>query len=140
MDGNKTAKIIGAAAATLAAGPALAQSGALHEAPVPQASSYAELLQPIPNAVERLKIADAEAEAQARLIPVQYGYGYDNGYQNGYRNGYQYQNDHHHDHHHHHNRRWYQTHGYVWFLGRWVTRDYYNSHHHHHHDHHHHNS
>jgi hypothetical protein len=121
MDG-KTAKIIGVAAATLAAGPALAQSGASQEAPVPAASSYAELLQPIPNALERLKLADAQDEAQARLIPVQYY-------------GYQYQNDHHH-HHHHHSRRWYLSRGYMWYLGRWVTRDYYNAHHHHHHHHH----
>jgi hypothetical protein len=118
MDG-KTAKMIGAAAATLAAGPALAQ--APQEAPVPAASSYSELLQPIPNAVERLKLADAQDEARAKLIPVQYY-------------GYQYQNDHHH--HHHHSRRWYLSHGYVWYLGRWVSRDYYNSHHHHHHHHH----
>lgn len=121
MDG-KTAKIIGVAAAALAAGPALAQAGAPQEPAVPAASSYSELLQPIPNAVERLKIADAEADAQARLIPVQYG-------------GYQYQNDHHHHDHHHHNRRWYQSHGYVWYLNRWVTRDYYTAHHHHHHQH-----
>jgi hypothetical protein len=49
---------------------------------VPPANSYADLLEPIPNAVERLKAADAEEMARpARLIEAQY---------------------HHHNHHHHH--------------------------------------
>jgi len=112
---RKTITLVGAAAA-LAAGPALAASSAAEGPAVPVAASYAELLQPIPNAVERLKLADAEADAQpARLIPAQYA-------------------AHHHHHHHHHSRRWYQTHGYAWLGGAWVLRPAHH-HHHHHHDH-----
>jgi hypothetical protein len=125
---RKTSLLVGAAAAAIAAGPALAAEPA-----VPPATSYAELLQPIPNAVERLKAADAQADSQARpagLIDVQYHHHHNN-YNNGYNN---------HHHHHHHNRWWYRHNGYLWFGNAWVTRDYYNSHHHHHHHHHHHNN
>jgi len=49
-----------------------------------QAQSYAELLQPIPNATEQLKIADMQAaRVEPRLIEAQYAT----------------------DHHHHHYRR-----------------------------------
>jgi hypothetical protein len=107
---RKTAVWLGAATA-LAAGPALA---APETSPVPVAASYAELLQPIPNAVERLKAADAQPDLRpARLIDVQY-------------------NAHHHHHHHnHHNRRWYIQNGYSWYGGAWVLRP--RPHHHHHH-------
>ena len=116
---RKTATLVGAAAA-LATGPALAATAA-DSAAVPVASSYAQLLEPIPNAVERLKIADAEDNAQpARVIKVQW---------DGDRH-------HHHHHHHHHNRDWYRQNGYSWFGGAWVLR----RHHHHHHHHHHHNN
>lgn len=51
-----------------------------------QAASYAELLQPIPNATEQLKISDmAASRAEPRLTEAQYVY--------------------HHHHHHHHHRR-----------------------------------
>jgi hypothetical protein len=110
----KTVSLVGAAAA-LAAGPALAAPS--FEGPaVPPAASYADLLTPIPNAVERLQLADAQDAAQApdaQLIQAQYR---------------------HHHHHHHHNRRWYMSHGYYWFGGAWVLRP---PHHHHHHHHHH---
>jgi hypothetical protein len=80
---------------------------------VPVAASYAELLQPIPNAVERLRAADAEADARpARLIEAQYV-------------------AHHHHHHHHHNRGWYLKNGYVWLGGAWVLRPHHHHHHHH---------
>ena len=114
---RKIAIMVGAAAA-LATGPALA-APATGSPAVPAASSYAELLQPIPNAVERLQIADAQADsAPARLIEAQYG------------NGQQY-NNHHHHHHQNHNRRWYRQRGYVWYNGAWVMRP--RAHHHHHH-------
>jgi hypothetical protein len=79
------------------------------------ARSYAELLQPIPNAVALLMAADAvnvarakgEAEQNPNVKLAQYGY------------------DHHHHHHHHH--RWYHHHHHH----RW----YYRHHHHHHHHH-----
>jgi hypothetical protein len=113
---RKTATMIGIAGA-FAAGPALAAPTPEQPA-VPAASSYADLLQPIPNAVERLKIADAQAAAQPKLIEAQY-----------------YPNQHHHHHHHHHNRRWYLRNGYSWYGGAWVLRP--RAHHHHHHHHHH---
>jgi hypothetical protein len=112
---SKTATLIGAAAA-LTASPTLA---AVDQAPaVPVAASYAELLTPIPNAVERLKLADAEARAQPpQLIEAQY------------------RAHHHHHHHHHHNRRWYMRNGYFWNNGAWVLRPRPHHHHHHHHSH-----
>lgn len=113
------AKIVTLATATaaLAAGPALAGQGvAAPQAPaVPVAASYAELLEPIPNAVERLQVSDAQAaERPAALIPVQWRTYYDH-------------------HHHHHNRRWYMSRGYVWSGRGWVLRPRYHHHHHHHH-------
>lgn len=117
---RKTATIVGAAAALVAA-PALATP---NTAPVAPAASYAELLDPIPNAVERLRIADAQDAAQPpRLIKAQYD---------------AHHHHHHHHHHSHHNRRWYHQHGYVWLGGAWVLRP--PPRHHHHHHHHHHNN
>jgi hypothetical protein len=114
---RKTATLIGAAAA-FATGPALAAPVA--DGPVtPVASSYAELLTPIPNAVERLRIADSQSEPPAELIKAQYVAA---------------AHHHHHHHHHHHNRAWYMAHGYYWHGGAWVIRP---AHHHHHHHHHH---
>jgi hypothetical protein len=117
MDG-KTVTLIGAAAA-LAGVPALAAPPAAEPA---VAASYAELLEPIPNAVERLKVADAqEAARPPQLIEAQYAD----------------QHHHHHNnqhHHHHHNRRWYQQHGYYWFGGQWTLRPPHHHHHHHHHN------
>jgi hypothetical protein len=111
----KTVTLFGAAVA-LAAGPALAAPAAQGPA-VPVAASYAELLTPIPNAVERLRVSDAEWQAQQpRLIQVQYA-------------------AHHHHHHHHHSRRWYMRHGYYWTNGAWALRPRPHHHHHHHHSH-----
>jgi hypothetical protein len=111
---RKTATLLGAAAA-LAAGPGLAAPAAAEAPAVPVAASYAELLQPIPNAMERLKAADAQGELRpARLIDAQY-----------------IAHHHHHHHHHHHNRRWYIQNGYSWYGGAWVLRP--RPHHHHHH-------
>jgi Tfp pilus assembly protein FimV len=141
---RKTALMVGAAATALWAGSALAQAPA-----VPIAATYAELLEPIPNAVERLALSDAEAaERSARLIPVQMDHHHhhhhhhhdDSWYQqNGYyRNGgvWVLRSAHHH-HHHHHSHSWYRRHGYQWNGGAWVLRP---PHHHHHHHHHHNNS
>ena len=114
---SKTAIMIGAAAA-LAAGSALAAPLAAEAPAVPVAATYADLLEPIPNAVERLKIADAQADALPRgFIQAQAV------------------DHHHHHHHHHHSRQWYLAHGYVWAGGAWVIRPV--PHHHHHHHHHH---
>jgi hypothetical protein len=116
---RKTATLLGAAAA-FAAGPTLAAPPA-HAPAVPVAGSYAELLTPIPNAVERLKVSDAEWDArQPQLIKAQYAGPV----------------DHHHHHHHHqqnrHSRRWYLAHGYVWSNGGWILRPRHHHHHHHH--------
>jgi hypothetical protein len=82
-----------------------------------QAQSFSELLQPIPNATEKLQIADMQAaREEPRLIEAQYV-------------------NHHHHHHHHHNRRWYLRNGYYWYGGAWVLRPRNNHHHHHHHHH-----
>jgi hypothetical protein len=95
---RKTATVVGAAAA-LAAGAGMAQAAPPAPA-VPAAASYADLLQPIPNAVERLKMSDMEiASRPARLIEAQY----------------------YHHHHHHHDNSWYQQRGYVWRGGAWVA-------------------
>jgi len=111
MDG-KIGTLAGLAA--LVAAPALASVPADTPA-VPVASSYSELLDPIPNAAERLLLADAQEQAQApRLIAAQF--------------------HHHHHHHHHHGRAWYMQHGYYWFGGRWVLRPVHHHHHHHHHN------
>jgi hypothetical protein len=113
MDGKIATLAAGVAA--LASGPALAAPNA---PAVPVASSYAELLQPIANATERLQLADAQDQANApRLILAQWG------------------RDHHHHHHHHHNRAWWLWHGYYWYGGRWTLRPV-QHHHHHHHPHH----
>lgn len=106
---GRTATLMGAAAA-LAASPALATPA--QPSPVPVAASYAELLEPVPNAIGLLKLAQAQEDvAPPQLIQAQY----------------------HHHHHHHHHRAWYLRHGYVWLNGAWVLRP--RHHHHHHHNH-----
>ena len=113
---RKTTTLVGASIA-LAAGSALAAAPAAQTSALPVASSYAELLQPIPNAVERLQAANAQADAQPpRLIEAQYV-------------------AHHHHHHHHnrHNRAWYLHNGYAWIGGAWVLHPRRDHHHHHHH-------
>ncbi len=118
---KKTLGVVGAIG-SLAALPLGA--GAAQAAPaVAPAQSYADLLQPISNPVERLQLAD---EQEARLIPAQWDRRNDGGYdRSDYRS-----NDRNHHHHHHHNRRWYMSRGYSWYNGAWVVR---RSHHHHHH-------
>jgi hypothetical protein len=112
---SKSALMLGAAAAALAGGPALAAPPPSQSNAVPVVATYAELLEPIPNAVERLKLADAEAAARPpQLIEVQFD------------------PHHHHHHHHHHDRAWYQQNGYIWANGGWILRPPPRPHHHHH--------
>ncbi|HEY5106857.1 MAG TPA: hypothetical protein VII73_08800 [Caulobacteraceae bacterium] len=118
---TKTATLTLAAAA-LATGPALAATSVAPAPATPVAASYAELLQPIPNAVERLELANAEAASAPRLIEAQYVTPVAH---------------HHHHHHSHHNRSWYRSHGYLWSGGAWMLRPVRRAHHHHHHHHHH---
>lgn len=109
---RKTGIIIGAATVALTAGsPMLVSTAAA--LPIPAATSYADLLEPVPNAAERLNLADSTAG----FIAPQYQ---DQGRQA------------HHHHHHHHSRRWYRSHGYVWNGGAWVMRPVDHHHHHHH--------
>ena len=98
--------VVGAISA-LAVAPGL---GAQAAPAVPIAQSYGELLEPIPNAVERLQLADAEEAARpavlvkAQYVPAPVA---------------------HHHHHHHHHHVYYRHHRHH----RRVV------HHHHHHHH-----
>lgn len=100
--------LVGSAQAAIA--PAASPSEALH------ASSYSDLLTPIPNAAALLRADDA-AQAQAALQP-------DSEPADGVQTAQYYRPFYHHHHHHHH-------HGYY---------GYYRNYHHHHHHHHHHRS
>jgi hypothetical protein len=105
---KKLAGLLGAVAGLATIGSAQAATGPTADSSeAMQASSYADLLAPVPNAKEALK-ADDEARAQqaAKVELAQYYYYYGPPF-------YSY----HHHHHHHHWRRYY--------------------HHHHHHHHHH---
>ena len=107
---NKLATGLGVAAA-LAGGSSIAATVPENPVSAP-AASYADLLQPIPNAVERLAQANAEAAARPpMLIQAQY--------------------QEHHHHHHHHSADWYRQNGYVWSGLAWVLAP--RGHHHHHH-------
>ena len=111
---TRTKIAIGTAAA-LAAGAAFS-GPAQADQPVPAATSYADLLSPVPDAGARLRLADAQyAEQPARFEDVQYA-----------------PHHHHHHHHHHHDRRWYLQNGYYWNNGGWMRRPVHHYHHHHH--------
>lgn len=90
---RKTTGLIAALAGVAALGTSGAQAASHSPAPV-QASmavtSYADLLQPVPNAVEALKASDAALRGQARNAPAELQ-------QADWGGG-----DHHHHHHHHH--------------------------------------
>jgi len=108
---KRTAGIVGAIASIATMG---AANAAVHPGPtqteIMQPSSYAELLQPIPNAVAILQASNAALLQNAQTKPGVLQVQYDN-------NG---GNSHHHHHHHHH-------------------QVYVPPEHHHHHHHHHHN-
>ena len=141
---KKTLGVVGAIG-SLAAMP-LGVGAAQAEPAVPPAQSYADLLQPISNPVERLQLADQQ-EQEGLLIPAQYR-GDDPNYDRGGDRNYDRRDDRnydrrddrgdyrsydrHHHHHFYHSRRWYMSRGYVWYNGAWVYR---RAHHHHHHHH-----
>ncbi|HEX6443210.1 MAG TPA: hypothetical protein VF007_13550 [Stellaceae bacterium] len=111
---KKIAALLGAVAGAATVGSAQAATGPIDNASDPlQASSYADLLTPVPNAVEALKADDARAQSAAPAVQLAqyYPYPYPPPYYRYY-----------HHHHHHHHAYW---------------RRY--RHHHHHHHHHHHN-
>jgi hypothetical protein len=115
---KKTAGLVGAISA-LTPLTATAAPAAKTLADVMAPKSYAELLQPIPNAAALLKEA-AAAEPEARVEQAQY---YGNPYYNPNYNYYYAPRPRYHHHHHH---------GY-WGGGGW-GRPYYHHHHHHHHN------
>ncbi|HVX74552.1 MAG TPA: hypothetical protein VHB49_00390 [Bradyrhizobium sp.] len=113
---RKIAGLIGAVAAIGAA------SGVAQAAPSPtttdvlNANSFADLLEPIPNAAAKLQAIDEQTSdsAEPGLQLAQYYY-------------------HHHHHHHHHHHRYWRRGPIVVVPPRW-----HRYHHHHHHHHHHH--
>jgi hypothetical protein len=127
---KRTAGLVGAISAltplTAAAAP---PAKTLAEVLAPQ--SYAELLQPIPNASSLLKEAMVASDAQPepRIERAQY-YGDPYYYQNPYNypNYYQPRRRYYHHHHHHHHHNNYGGWG-------WGPQPYYHHHHHHHHHH-----
>ena len=90
--------------------------------PTSRAQASAELLQPIPNAIEELKAADATARENAANRPadprVQLAQYWGNGY-------------YYHHHHHHHNNYWGRP-GYYYPHHHHHHHNWYRSHHHHH--------
>jgi hypothetical protein len=121
--------IAGAAVAALAAGAGASAPVAAN--PIPKASSYADLFEPVPDAIIRLQASDAQHAAtfqEAQYNGNQYNRGYDRRDDRGYDRG----RDHHHHHSNYRSRRWYQSHGYSYYGGRWQIRP--RHHHHHHHN------
>lgn len=90
-------------------------------------ASYAELLDPIPNAVETLKADDAARPMMEGVQQADYDGGYNRGY-GGYNRGYrgEYGPGHGYQHHHHHHHRYGDRYGYYHRPGP-------SYHHHHHH-------
>lgn len=148
MDKNRLG--LAAAISTLALGSVGAASAApMQPQPIPAASSYADLLDPVPNAVERLAVVQSQAQTdRAQLIEVQYYEGQTVHHHNNYDNGRMAQ--HHHNNYyngqvaHHHHNSYYNGqvahHHNNYYRQHWRRRHHYNYNRHHHHHHHHHNS
>ncbi|UFZ01636.1 hypothetical protein LQG66_20155 [Bradyrhizobium ontarionense] len=117
---KKIAGLLGAVAAVGALGTAQA-SAAPAPTEVLKATSYADLLEPIPNAAKVLQALDEQAQPSAEPT-VQLAQFY-----------------HHHHHHHHHHHGYGRGYGYGYGYGPRVyvvpPRRYYHHHHHHHHHH-----
>jgi hypothetical protein len=117
---KKIAGLLGAVA-TLGTFGAAEAAPTLAPADVLRANSFAELLEPIPNAAALLQAVDESAPAPSVNENVQLAQFY----------------DHHHHHHHHHsyyrrNYRYYDAEPRVIVVPRY-RRDYHHHHHHHHH-------
>jgi hypothetical protein len=114
---KKIAGLLGAVAS-------LGTFGAAEAAPAPaptdvlRANSYADLLEPIPDAAARLQAIDESAPVPSAQDNVQVAQFY-----------------HHHHHHHHHSqyRRYYEEPRIVVVPRRYRRDGYYHHHHHHHH-------
>ncbi len=104
---DKTKLGLAAAISTLALGSVGAASAApLQAQPIPAASSYADLLDPVPNAAERLAAVERQAEPDgARLIEAQYypgvGVVHHHHHNNYYRRHWRHRHWRRHHHHHH---------------------------------------
>jgi len=105
--GGATLALVGGAASA-SASPASGQ-----DRPLKPARSFAELLEPVPNASATLKAMDVvrPANAEPRMQLAQYYY--------------------HHHHHHHHHHYYYHHHHHHWGW-RWGWRGHHHHHHHHH--------
>ena len=113
---KKIAGLLGAAAALGTFGAAQA-AAAPDPSPTLRASSFAELLQPIPNAAALLRAIDEQAPAKTADGNVQVAQFY------------------HHHHHHHHHHGYYRGDDYG-YGPRVIVVPRYRHHHHHHHHHH----
>jgi hypothetical protein len=111
---KKIAGLLGAVA-TLGAFNAAQAAPAPAPTDVLRANSFAELLQPIPNAAALLQAVDESGSKPAADENVQLAQFY------------------HHHHHHHHHHSFYRRYGPVLVVPRY--RRYYHHHHHHHHHH-----
>ncbi|WP_094193652.1 hypothetical protein [Bradyrhizobium viridifuturi] len=114
---KKIAGLLGAVAA-------LGTLATAQAAPVPsdvlKAGSYADLLEPIPNAARTLQALEQHAAAQPADVNVQVAQFY------------------HHHHRHHHHGYWHHHHHHGYYRGGVVVvprRRFYHHHHHHHHHH-----
>jgi hypothetical protein len=126
---SRIAMLAGVAAAALASSAAIASPAAAD--PIPHAESYADLLEPVPDAMQRLQVHDELVGAPAAQVQtVQYWRDGRDRYDRGDRDRGRYEH-----HHHHHSSRWYRSHGYGWSNGGWYQgRPRYEHHHHHHHN------
>ncbi len=131
----KTFWLTSAAAAAFLIGGAVAGQVAAH--PIPAAATYADLLEPVPDAGARLAADDQLQMQTAHLELAQYNVAHHHHHHSRrwYRaNGYSWNGSawvilQTHHHHHHHSRHWYAANGYFWNGRAWVLR----THHHHHH-------
>jgi hypothetical protein len=109
---KRIAGLIGAAAALTTAHSAAAAAPTTSElAHLQQPKSYAELLQPIPNAVTVLKSDDQSRAVSGPVERVGYyhhHHHHHHGYSRGYYGGYAPRRYHHHHHHHHHHHSYFR--------------------------------
>ena len=119
-------KIAGLLGAVATLGAFIAAEAAPAPSPAPtdvlRANSFAELLEPIPNAASLLQAIDESAPAQSvdeNIQPAQFYH-------------------HHHHHHHHHHNGYGRYYGYDEYAPRVIIVPRRYRHHHHHHHHHHH--
>jgi hypothetical protein len=99
---KRVAGLLGAVAAIGALTTAQAAPAPASEPDVLQANSYADLLQPIPNAVATLKVIDERAPAASAEARVQFAQAHHHHHHHHHHHGRRHRHHHHHHHHHHH--------------------------------------